>query len=132
MVSLPMAATQATLEPDMTLKTSQAAMVAMPERAPHRADQRQNELDQPPRNAAARHDIAGIDEQRNGEQRENVEIAEHGGMQGVNGIAAEHDPAQCGRQQHHEDRDPHEQKERRQDDNEQDGHGALFVMGVSR
>ena len=30
MVSLPMAATHATLEPDMTLKTSQAAMVAIP------------------------------------------------------------------------------------------------------
>jgi hypothetical protein len=52
----------------------------------------------------------------------------------LNRIAADRDPTQCRGEQDREDRHAHQQKEQRQDDDQQDGHDALFIMGgiVSR
>jgi hypothetical protein len=52
-------------------------------------------------------------------------------MQGLDGIAAEYDPAQGGGQQYHENRDPHDEKERRQNNDQQDVHGVLCIIGVA-
>jgi hypothetical protein len=51
------------------------------EAAAHGADTALHEIDQPLRDAAAPHQLAGIDEERNGKQREGVDLPEHGLVQ---------------------------------------------------
>ena len=72
-----MAATQPTLEPDIEPNSSRGRDRRQRERAAHAADDRQRPLDQPARDAAAPHDVAGKDEQRDRQQRKVVEAAEH-------------------------------------------------------
>ena len=74
------------------------------ERAAHAADDRHDHVDDAPRDAALRHDLAGQHEERNGQQRKIVEAAEHVGLDGVGRNVA-------GDGQHRDDRG-HEQDEK--------------------
>jgi len=72
----PMVATQAALTPENRAEDRRSADGGHREAAAHRADATLHEIDQPLRDAAATHQLAGIDEERDGQQREGVDRAE--------------------------------------------------------
>ncbi len=75
--TLPTVATVAALAPEIGADQRRGADGRDAKTAGHAADQRQHPVDQAPRDAGAAHEFAGVDKERNREQRVVLKPAEH-------------------------------------------------------
>ena len=87
------------------------------ERAAHAADDRDHPGDHATRDAALRHDLAGENEIRHGQQRKIVEAAEHVGRhRDQRHVGDEHDRGERGEDENDVDRQAEDHQDRRQDE----------------
>jgi len=111
-----MVATVAALAPEIAPKMAEVPTAVTPRTAAHRADTGLDEIHQPLRHAAAAHQLAGIDEERHGQQRRRVDGGEQVLMHHhQRHIHEEHQRHRDRGQQNQEDRKAEQQKHDRHD-----------------